>query len=219
LPGAASATAAVAPLQISNTVGPSPVHLMPDFKAQATQGNIWVSSGTTSVSKVGVSLPGMNGFATTPFTTAGNSNGVATSRNSVFVSSFDTNAIDQFIPSGTTFVSANGFPFTATTAGIKSPMGIAVDGRTNTWITNNANPSISEISVYGGTGGAITPSTGYVKAASYLNASRAVAVDQAGNVWIAGAGNAFLTEIVGEGVPVYAPYAVGMANGRFQSIP
>ena len=47
----------------------------------------------------------------------------------------------------------------------------------------------------------------------------ALAVDQAGNVWIAGSGNTFITEIVGGAVPIYQPYAVGIAVNRFQSIP
>jgi hypothetical protein len=222
LPNAANATAAVTPSQISNTVGAAPLHLMPDFKSNATLGNIWVSSGSTFVSQVAPSIAAgnMNGFVTTAWPTSGNSNGVSISRGGIFISSLDTGVIDQYIPSGSTFVSANGFPFTATgSAGITGPTGIAVDGRTNTWIPNSGSSSVSEISIFGGTNGAITPSTGYQKDATYLNANRSLAVDQAGNVWIAGTGNAFITEIVGEGVPIYAPYAVGLANGRFQTIP
>ena len=49
-------------------------------------------------------------------------------------------------------------------------------------------------------------------------------VDQSGNVWVAGDGTStnpsnFVTEIVGGGVPIYQPYAVGLTNGRFQAIP
>ena len=43
--------------------------------------------------------------------------------------------------------------------------------------------------------------------------------NRTGAVWVAGTGNNFITEIVGGAVPIYQPYAVGIANGRFQAIP
>jgi hypothetical protein len=96
-------------------------------------------------------------------------------------------------------------------------LGIAVDGRANTWIPNSGSPSLSEISFFGPN--ALSPTTGFQKASSYLNASNALAVDQAGNIWIGGTGNNFITEIVGGAVPLYQPYAVGIAIGRFQAVP
>ncbi len=109
---------------------------------------------------------------------------------------------------------------TVTAAGINKPTGISIDGRANIWIPNSGNGtstgSVSQVSVFGG---AISPSTGFQKTSSFLNSSSASVVDQAGNVWVIGTGNNFITEIVGEGVPIYQPYAVGLANGRFQSIP
>ena len=103
------------------------------------------------------------------------------------------------------------------TAGISGPTGIAVDGRANTWIPNSFSPSISEISFFGPN--PLSPSTGFQKDPTFLNASKALAIDQAGNVWVAGTGNNFITEIVGGAVPIYQPYAVGIAVGRFQAIP
>ena len=78
LPLGATVSAAVAPVQISSTVGASPLRLMPDYRRDATQGNIWVSSGTTIVSQVAPSTAAgnMNGFITNPFTTSGNSYGL-----------------------------------------------------------------------------------------------------------------------------------------------
>ena len=223
LPGASTTSTLIAATQISNSVGAAPLRLTPDFKGNATLGNIWVSSGTTNVSQVAPSIaPGnMNGFLTTPFTTAGNSYGVVSSHaGGVFVSGFDNGNISQLIPNGGTYISASGFPYaTPSAAGINNPAGIALDGRNSTWIPNNGASSVSQISVFGGANGAITPSTGYQKSAAYLHTSRALVVDQAGNVWIVGAGNAFITEIVGAGVPIYAPSAVGLLNGRFQLIP
>lgn len=220
--GAASATAAVSPVQISNTVGPNPIRLMPDYKATATQGNIWVSSGSTFISQVQPSTSGsaMNGFVTNQFTTTGNSYGLAVNKGAIFAADNTGGTVFQLNYSG---ISNSGFPLsgaTVTAAGINKPTGISVDGRSNIWIPNSGNGtstgSVSQVSVYGG---AMSPSTGFQKTSSFLNSSSASIVDQAGNVWIVGTGNDFITEIVGEGVPIYQPYAVGLANGRFQSIP
>jgi DNA-binding beta-propeller fold protein YncE len=98
-----------------------------------------------------------------------------------------------------------------------------VDGRLNVWIPNNANGtstgSVSELGSANTTTG-LSPSTGFQKDASFLTSGRALAVDQAGNVWVAGDGTNFITEIVGAGVPIFQPYALGLKlGGRFQSIP
>jgi hypothetical protein len=235
LPGAATAGSAVAPLQISSTVGASPLRLMPDYQGctNTTVGsvttcvpnpvNIWVSSGTTSISQVAPStaVGNLNGFVTNPFTTSGNSYGLSVSRGGIFTSAIDTGAITQLVKSGSTYVAASGFPFTAAaSAGINAPKGLSIDGRSNSWIPNSGAPSLSEITVFGSNASPLSPSTGFQKGATYLNASQALAVDWNGNVWIAGGGgNTFVTEIIGAAVPLYQPYAVGLVNGRFQTIP
>jgi hypothetical protein len=223
IPGAAGASAAVAPVLISNTVGASPLRLMADATSptpKTTPGNIWVSSGAAFISQVSTSsaVGNLNGWITTQFATSGNSYGVSVSRaNNIFAASLN-NEIDLFLDTAGTWAPAGGgWPFAAATAGISTPKGISVDGRSNTWIPNSGTSSVSEISFFGPN--PISPSTGYQKAATYLNTNLALAVDQAGNVWIAGTGNSFITEIVGAGVPLYAPYAVGINNGRFQSVP
>jgi hypothetical protein len=227
LPAGATAPAAVAPVQISNTLGPNPMRLMADNTSSTpllTPGNIWVSSGSNFISQVSPTAATgagvLNGFLTTPYAApSGSSYGLTLDHNSdVFASAVDTNAIFQLARSGTTWSPAGGsWPFTAGTAGISGPKGIAVDGRANTWIPNSVAPSLSEISFFGPN--ALSPATGFQKSPSYLNASNSLAVDQAGNVWIAGTGNNFITEIVGGAVPLYQPYAVGIAVNRFQSIP
>jgi hypothetical protein len=229
LPGAASASAAVSPVQISNNVGANPIRLMPDYQ-NATAGvpnpvNIWVSSGSTFISQVkpSTAVGNLNGFVTTQLPTSGSSYGLAVGRNGIFASAVDTGAISQLQNNGTTYPNAGGYPLsgsTVTAAGISSPKGIALDGRSNVWIPNSSNGSgtgsVSQVSVFGG---ALSPSTGFQKASAFLNSNNASVVDQAGNVWVIGTGNNFITEIVGEGVPIYAPYAVGLNNGRFQTIP
>ncbi len=227
IPGAASAAAPVAAVEISNTVGPNPVRLMADNQSatpKTAPGNIWVSSGSNFISQVSPTASTgagiLNGFLTTPYTAPiGNSYGLTLdAASNVFASAIDTNAIFQLARSGSTWSPAGGnWPFTAASAGISGPKGIAVDGRANTWIPNSGASSLSEISFFGPN--ALSPATGFQKDPTFLNGNTALAVDQAGNVWVAGTGNNFITEIVGGAVPLYAPYAVGIAVGRFQAIP
>ena len=228
--GAASATIATAPLQISNLAGSNPIRLMADNSSatpKTTPGNIWVSSGSTFISQLtpSTAVGNTNGFVTNSFPAPagfGSSYGISLDNNSdVFVSAVDTGFIFQLShnPSASSWSpAAPNWPFlTPGTAGINGAAGIAVDGRASTWIPNSSNSSLSEISFFGPN--ALSPSTGFRKDPTFLNASKAIAIDQAGNVWIAGTGNSFITEIVGAGVPVYAPYAVGINVGRFQSVP
>jgi hypothetical protein len=221
LPAGASTPTVVAPVQISSTLGSNPVRLMADNQTSAprtTPGNIWVSSGSTFVSQVSQSgaAGNLNGWITTPFTTSGNSYGLSISSAGNIFTSADDNSITMLQRNGTSWATGGGFPYTGT-AGINAPTGISVDGRSNTWIPNSGNSSLSEISFFGPN--SLSPSTGFQKDPTYLNASNAVAVDQAGNVWVAGTGNNFITEIIGGAVPLYQPYAVGIAVGRFQQIP
>jgi hypothetical protein len=220
IPHGAAATAAVTPVQISSTVGSGPARLMPDATSVSpatVPGNIWVTSNSNFVSQLSKSTaPGnLNGWVTTPFTTLGNSRGISVdSANNVFVSA--ANSISQLAHSGTTWAPANGFPFAANTAGISGPSQISVDGRSNVWIPNIGQLSVSEISTIATP---LSPLTGFQKDSTFFDGSIALAVDQAGNVWIAGVANSAVTEIVGAAVPVFQPYSVGISGGHFQAIP
>ncbi|MDQ2835665.1 MAG: hypothetical protein M3Y50_18365 [Acidobacteriota bacterium] len=223
IPLAATATAAVAPVQISNAVGPNPIRIMPDYITKATLNNLWVTSGSSFVSKVtpGTGSGSLNSFLTTPFTTSGNSYGLSVNQaGNIYIAANDTNALTTLVPSGGTFVQPSGSPFAGAAAGVSHPTSISLDSRSNIWLPNNTNGastgSVSEISAYSN---ALSPSTGFQKAQSYLLSGRALAVDQSGNVWVAGDGANFITEIVGSAAPIYQPYAVGLANGRFQTVP
>jgi hypothetical protein len=228
IPLGVTAASAVTPLPISTLVGPNPIRLMPDFQSTTLASNIWVSSGSTFVSQVEpTSSTGggvLNGYLTIPFAVSGNSYGISVARgNSIFSSSIDNGAINQLtFSSGTgTWITPAGWPFTAAaSAGISSPTALAIDPRQNMWIPNSANGastgSISAVTIHAT---AQSPATGFQKDAAFLHSGRALAIDQAGNVWVVGSGNNFVTEIVGAAVPIYQPYAAGLANGRFQSIP
>ena len=231
LPLAATSGAAVTPAPISQSVGPNPIRIMPDFKGvNATLNNIWVTSGSTFVSQVAAGTGGgaIGGFLTTKHTVAGtNAYGLSiTTGGNIFVGDDDaTNYLNQLVPSNNnpsniSYASAPGFPFVGAAAGISSPTMISVDPRGNTWLANNANGSATGSASEVSNGGiATSPSTGFQKALTYLSSGRALAIDQAGNVWIAGDGANFLTEIVGGSVPIFQPYAVGLKVGRFQKVP
>jgi hypothetical protein len=203
---------------------------MPDLQRSANvtvQGNIFVTTGTTSVAEVSPSTAAgnLNGFLTTTIPTSGNSYGLTLGpQNNLYVSAIDSGAISGLSASSSYNSSLSGFPFVTPGAiGIATPTSIAVDGRLNVWIPNNANGtgtgSVSELGSQN-TATGLSPSTGFQKDASYLTSGRALAVDQAGNVWVAGDGTNFITEIVGAGVPIFQPYSLGLKlGGRFQAIP
>ena len=166
----------------------------------------------------------MNGFITTtvPAFVSGSSYGLTVDAFNVIVAStIDTGVVNSLLFNGTNYVTANGWPVTVTTAGIVNPTAITVDGRLNIWIPDNGNAasggSVSELNYSGND--PLSPPTGYQKSSAFLHSGRATAIDQAGNVWVAGDGNNFITEIVGAAVPIYQPYAAGLANGRFQQMP
>lgn len=226
IPSAATATAIVPPIQISQVLGPNPIRLMPDYNGNTTPSDIWVSTGFGYVARVSPSSSPsdtnyLNGFSTTTFTIGSQSYGLAvTNNNQVFASSGGAdNYLVLLAGSGTTYLPSWTTP--PGFAGINNPTGIAIDGRNNVWVPNNTNTSatIGSISEISAVSNALSPTTGFQKSTSILSSGRASAVDQAGNVWVVGDGPSYLTEIVGAGVPIYQPYAAGLANGRFQTIP
>lgn len=229
IPGAASSASAVAPVEISNVVGANPVRLMPDYNGNTVASDIWVTSGAGYVSRVAPSTnpsdPNYDhAFSTTTFATGSAAYGVAvTSSNKVFVSSGGTdNYVTYLTGSGTSYS-----PFWTTSAGfagLDAPTGLAIDGRNNVWVPNNTNASssVGSVSEISATASALSPApTGFQKGSTYLSSGLVSIVDQAGNVWVVGNGGTgnYITEIVGAGVPIYQPFATGLSNGRFQSIP
>lgn len=221
IPHGASATTATTPVQISSVVGPYPVHIMVD-SSQA----IWVSSGSNFISQVTAGSSGspnyLNGYTTTQFTVPTDSYGIAANANGVYASSTNANSVIPFLTgSGTSYSIASGWPTAAGLGGLSLPTSIALDGRSNIWTANTGGSgSLTEISALG------TPlfSNGLQLSSSYLSVGRSIVIDQSGNVWIANEGPSgspanFITEVIGAAVPVYQPFALGLSNGRFQTLP
>ncbi|MBS1821185.1 MAG: hypothetical protein JST61_04310 [Acidobacteria bacterium] len=231
IPHGASASVATTPVQISTVVGPNPIRIMAGKDL-----SIWVTSGSNFVSRVVAAASGapnyLNGYSTTQFPIDTNAYGLALNNTGTFVSSNSANnEISLLTGSGTNYSMQTGWPTAAGLAGISQPTGMAVDGRSNIWTVNTAPnsgsglASLSEVSV---AGVALFPSGtvsgGLQLDPSYLSVGRSIVIDQSGNVWIANEGPSgtpanFITEIVGAAVPVYQPFAWGLANGRFQNMP
>jgi hypothetical protein len=199
-------------------------------------GSIWASSGSNFISRVTAGAAGdpnyLNGFSTTPFNVPDGTYGISvTANNNVLVSSGGASSTVSYLTgSGVSYASASGWPAAAGLGGINNPASIALDGAQDVWTVNTSNnsvsglDSVSELSIAGAN---LTPngtSAGGLQLSSGFSTGRSMIIDQSGNVWITGDGTLanpsnFVTEIVGSGVPIYQPYAVGLANGRFQTIP
>jgi hypothetical protein len=234
---AATASTASTPVLVSSTVA-NATSLMPDFKnGISVAGNVWASSGTSTLQQIVPSTTAPVTYTVNPFTATADTQGiVVTDFNNVFVSSVTPgNSIGYFYSASSSYQLLDSL--TAPLGGINQPAAITVDGASNVWsanLTPNTNPafasdptasptqfSVSEISIGGSPLSPTTASGGFQKSASYLDGASSIIVDQSGNVWIAGgaAGSNFITEIVGAGVPTYQPFALGLHNGRFQNKP
>ncbi len=200
------------------------------------KGAIWVSSRNNFVSQItpGTGAGNLNGYVTTQFSTPTPSYGLAAnssavnSPNGIYVSIQDpVNQLDLFTGTGTAYTVPAGFPTATSAGGLNVPSSIAVDGASNVWAANDqtidgTNTGLSVASQFSAAGASLSPdgpTGGYQKAASFFQHGRSIAIDAAGNVWIGKDGSNAVTEIVGGGVPVYQPFALGLANGRFQTIP
>lgn len=227
--GAATATAAVAPVEISTNVGTLPVRIAVDGN-----GGIWASSRSAFVSLISPASSGvglLGGYLTTQFTTPSPSYGLSVNggigTNGVYISSQEgSSQIDFLAGSGTNYAPFSAFPTSSNAAGLNVPSAIAIDGAENVWAANdqpdssNGLGSVSQLAASGSSLSADgTVSGGYQKDPLGLVHGRAIAVDQSGNVWIGNDGSNSITEIVGGGVPIYQPFAAGLAQGRFQTKP
>ena len=223
LPNAANDTSGsqATPTLISTTVGSQPFQLMPD-----QNGNVLVSSYSNFISQVAVNAATPASSITTPFTVPTPSYGIAITaihngNNYVYTAAANmTNNLTFLTGSGTSFSISNGFPTAAGAGGLNTPLGISIDGAQNVWVANNQTSSgIGSVSEISASGVALSPSTGFQKAASYLGANRSIAIDQSGNVWVGQDNSSTVAEILGAGIPLYQPYSLGLHNGRFQTIP
>ncbi|HEY6414542.1 MAG TPA: hypothetical protein VIX42_12705 [Edaphobacter sp.] len=225
--GAATALTASTPTQVATGIGALPTRLIPD-----KTGAIWATSGSSFISQIAPPTATYNttgSFLTTTFGTSGDfTYGIAITNNgNVVVSSGGANnGLSYLTGSGLNFTLDSNWPTSAGLGGLNNPTAIAVDPQFNIWAPNNTGvASISEISISPINLAPFTSDpNGFQQGTAFAGGSRAVVIDMSGNVWVAGDGTLanpsnLVTEIVGAGAPVYQPYAKGLSNGRFQSIP
>jgi hypothetical protein len=105
-----------------------------------------------------------------------------------------------------------GSPFSG--GGVDAPFGIAVDGGNNIWVADAAAYGVSEFS---NAGNAISPGYGFIGTVESPTTAamvfpEALAIDEAGNVWVANYGYtgspavaASITELVGAATPTLTP--------------
>ena len=105
-----------------------------------------------------------------------------------------------------------------TDLGVNNEEKLTVDGASNIWSSEYSTAAGAGISEFSSTGGVLSPNTATGFVHTYSNPTK-VAIDGSGNVWIGNAGtaaiatstsNGFITEIVGQAVPVVTPVAAGL---------
>jgi hypothetical protein len=145
-------------------------------------------------------------------------------------------SVTRLVPNyGNAFTSAQAvanFSFTSTnlSAAVSTflPQSMAIDGGGQVWLSGAA-PVLVQLS---NSGSFISPATGYAGStytstgptthSRYTTAggNSGVAVDISGNVWVANAVSASrITVLVGTGVPVVAPFSVGVKNNTLGTKP
>jgi streptogramin lyase len=153
------------------------------------------------------------GVVTTLAVTGGSPRGVATdSAGNVYVADFQNNTILKITPLGvvTTLAGMAGVPGgddnIGAAARFNAPVGVATDSTGNLYVADSFNNTIRKIvistgavSTLAGTAG-FTGSTNATGAAARFNNPLSVAIDSAGNVYVADNGNSTIRKITPAGV-------------------
>ena len=94
---------------------------------------------------------------------------------------------------------------------LTAPVGVAVDGANNAWITNSGTNVLVELATNGTAVSPISPATGYL-VPGVSGGSNSVAIDGAGNVWIPSSSSTAttVTELIGISSPVVTPLAASI---------
>lgn len=206
--------------------------LTTDFSNLAIDSNysIWVTGGGTGSQGGTAGYPYVyqflyNGLATPNYTTTPsatvNLGGVTApeqaiaidNSNNVFVQNYGAETLAEF--SGTSGITGNASSPYTMPATLTKPEFAVVDGANNLWVSNAVSTAgpVFEVS---DTGVPVAPTVGY--AHTYAE-PYGIAVDPSGNVWVANYNSsasatvqAFITEIVGQAVPVVTPLSAGLPS-------
>ena len=122
---------------------------------------------------------------------------------------------------GTNLSGATGF----STGTFSNPLGIAVDGAGNAWVTSdtletiNGTPtSVSWLVELNNSGTILSGANGYMVPPAALGYPVGVATDGSGNVWVVMSANK-VVEMVGVAAPVVTPLSLGVKNGTMGTRP
>ena len=128
------------------------------------------------------------------------------------------NSVTELAPSGVPLSSASGF----SGGGLEFPRGIAIDGSGNVWAANEDSNSVTELN---SSGAPLSPNAGAgcsgdnpVNCGGFTggglyhpDADGGIAIDGAGNVWVANPEKSSVTEIIGAGAPAKTPLAARLS--------
>jgi hypothetical protein len=185
-------------------------------------GNAWVANAggvsVTELSNAGTVLSGATGYfgggIYAPGGIAIDGNGHAWVANLYGDSHQGAGSVTELDSGGNIWSGPNGF----TGGGMQNPGTVAIDGAGNAWVTD-VSASSNRVVEFPNSGAApLSGTNGYLTPA--VNSSGGgVAVDGSGNVWIAFTQSNAVAELVGAGVPVVTPLAVGVLNSTLGSQP
>jgi streptogramin lyase len=177
-------------------------------------GNTWIANAggvsVTELSSTGTVLSGATGYTAGgiygPGSVAIDSAGDAWVANQYGNGSLSAGSVTELSNTGTVVSNLTG-------SGLQYPGTIAIDGAGNTWVADQSNTIVEFSSV----GVAVSGTSGYLTGS--VNRPYDVAVDGSGDVWITIPQSNAVAELVGAGIPVVTPLAVGALNNTLGSQP
>jgi hypothetical protein len=188
---------------------------IPDAIAIDGTGNAWVanSSGISVTEFTGAGVVQSGGTGFTGGGIYGPTSIAIDSFDNVWVASpYSDSGLD---PGGVTELSHAGAPMSNPTGGgLQNPSAIAIDGADNVWVGDSA----SKVIEFSNAGALLSGAAGYLTP-TVSSIANGVAIDGSGNVWIVFTQSNAVAELVGAGVPVVTPLAVGALNNTLGTQP
>jgi streptogramin lyase len=182
----------------------------PNAVAIDGSGNVWTTNNNSTVSQLSslgsavsgspYSVGGLNGPNGIAIDTAGNA----------WIANYSGNSVTELTSSG---AAVSGSPFSG--GNMSGPYGIAIDGTTGyVWVTNSLSPfSVTKLS---SAGAVLSGSNGYTNGG--LATPYSVAIDHAGDAWVANNTNSSVTEYSNAGALLSSTGYVGGGVNRPRSI-
>jgi streptogramin lyase len=179
-------------------------------------GNIWVTNPSNTISKfspAGVALSGVGfsgGGLSLPQSLAIDHTG------HIWVANAGNNSLTELSASGAPMTT----PLQVIGGGLSFPQKLVIDTFDNIWIANcgdacNGSGKAANLSKFTSAGAALSPVNGFTGGG--LNASKGLAIDALGNLWIANEGNSSISKFSSAGVAV-SPVAGYTGGGLLKPV-